>query len=213
MTSPAQLSHLPVTGAPTAIRQQLGPVDRVSVVLSTLAVKANGVARPAHGIVNRIIKFTLDKMDFDRICSPVSLRGRRRGSFGRRMTPKKGAPLLIPVNFADAGRNTGQAEDTMLAVDRKNAPNPNVLSGFAHRHQDSGNGGTLVNNNEKYKRGGPSKGWRDREQRAVSDICRFSFAGVRTDEMGGITRGTGERPAIARAIPREEITAAVADRC
>ena len=94
------------------------------------------------------------------------------------MTPKKGAPLLISVNFADAGRNTGQAEDTMLAVDRKNAPNPNVLSGFAHKHRDSGDGGALVNNNGNTSPAAPYRDGGEAGKRAMSDVCEYFLEGV-----------------------------------
>ena len=123
------------------------------------------------------------------------------------MTPKKGASLLIPVNSADAEGNTAQAEDVMLAVDRRIVGNTNVLSGFAHRHRDSGDGGALADINEN-----ASEATRDRDgdgagKRAMSDVCEY-FLGragscegenikpkIKRKQRGTRGHGTEQRPA------------------
>src|ERR1700730_8701525 len=65
----------PATGAPAAIRQQLGPVDCERGPVDP-GGQGEWRSRPAHGIVTRILKFALDNIYFNSIGSAVSLRAR-----------------------------------------------------------------------------------------------------------------------------------------
>src|ERR1700730_5506671 len=135
----------PATGAPAAIRQQLGPVDCERGPVDP-GGQGEWRSRPAHGIVTRILKFAIDNMNFDRICLPVSLRGRRRNSFGTLVgtlrRPGRGAsqwykkrgipvdsckfPSAAEARKAGLGWPSGRGAETMK--------NTNILQELAHKY-------------------------------------------------------------------------------
>src|SRR5205807_4765517 len=100
---------------------------------------------------------------------------------------QKGASLLIPVNLAGEPGNTAQSEDVTMAVDYRIWVNTKVLSGFAHWHRDSGDGGALVNNNGNTSPAAPYRDGGGAGKRAMSDVCEYFLEGVGSCE-GEISR-------------------------